>query len=132
MQANSSRDFTVGLFVVTGLAAIAYLSIQVGGLSYTGPGGLRLVGSFDEIGVLGGRAEYDAEGNLTDFLPANCVFGRARLDGRLVVVSGDDFTVRGGANDAAIREKNIQAERMAHDLKLPIVRLIEGTGGGVR
>ena len=92
----------------------------------------RLVdpGSFDEIGVLGGRADYDVDGNLTNFLPANFVFGRARLDGRLAVVAGDDFTVRGGANDASIREKNIQAEAMAHDLRLPIVRLVEGTGGG--
>ncbi|MEM7188524.1 MAG: carboxyl transferase domain-containing protein [Pseudomonadota bacterium] len=92
----------------------------------------RLVddGSFEEVGVLGGRAEYGPDGEMTDFLPANYVFGRARLDGRPVVVGGDDFTVRGGANDASIREKNIQAESMAHDLRLPIVRLVEGTGGG--
>ena len=87
-------------------------------------------GTFDEVGVLGGRAEYGPDGELTDFLPANFVFGRGRLNGRLVVVAGDDFTVRGGANDASIREKNIQAEAMAHDLRLPIVRLVEGTGGG--
>lgn len=86
--------------------------------------------SFDEVGVLGGRAEYDDEGRLSDFLPANFVFGRGRIEGRPVVVGGDDFTVRGGANDAAIREKNIQAESMAHELRLPLVRLIEGTGGG--
>ena len=87
-------------------------------------------GSFDEIGVLGGRAEYDENGELTDILPANYVFGRGRIDGRTVVVGGDDFTVRGGANDASIREKNVQAEKMAGELGLPIVRLIEGTGGG--
>lgn len=87
-------------------------------------------GSFDEVGALGGRAEYDAGGQITGFLPANFVFGRGRIDGRPVVVGGDDFTVRGGANDAAIRDKNIQAETMANELRLPIVRLIEGTGGG--
>ena len=52
MQANALRDFVVGLFVIAGLLAIGYLSIQVGGLSYTGPGGLALVGSFDEVGGL--------------------------------------------------------------------------------
>lgn len=92
--------------------------------------GLVDPGSFDEVGVLGGRAEYDGDGNLTDFLPSNYVFGRARINGRAVVVGGDDFTVRGGANDASIRDKNIQAESMANTLRLPIVRLIEGTGGG--
>ena len=65
-------------------------------------------GSFDEIGVLGGRAEYDDQGQMTDFLPANYVFGRARINGRTVVVGGDDFTVRGGAMDASIRDKNIR------------------------
>lgn len=87
-------------------------------------------GSFDEVGVLAGRAEYGPDGEMSDFLPANFVFGRGRIDGRPVVVGGDDFTVRGGANDASIRAKNEQAEWMAHELRLPIVRLIEGTGGG--
>ena len=45
-------------------------------------------------------------------------------------VQGDDFTVRGGAADAAIWEKAIYAERLAHDLRIPLVRLVDGTGGG--
>jgi acetyl-CoA carboxylase carboxyltransferase component len=47
-----------------------------------------------------------------------------------VVAAGDDFSVRGGSADATIREKPLMAERMAHDLRLPIVRIIEGSGGG--
>jgi acetyl-CoA carboxylase carboxyltransferase component len=47
-----------------------------------------------------------------------------------VVLSGDDFSVRGGAADASIHQKQIDAERMAHELRMPLVRLIEGTGGG--
>jgi phospholipid/cholesterol/gamma-HCH transport system substrate-binding protein len=53
---SPTRDIVVGAFVLVGIAAIAYLSIQVGGLSYTGPGGLRLVAVFDEIGGLAERA----------------------------------------------------------------------------
>jgi len=49
-----------------------------------------------------------------------------------VVITGDDFTVRGGSADATIVEKTIQAERMAHELRLPLIRLIDGTGGSVR
>ena len=56
MQASPVRDFAVGVFVLAGLAAVAYLSVQLGGVSYTGPGGLQLAGSFDEIGGLSVRA----------------------------------------------------------------------------
>lgn len=56
MQPSATRDLIVGLFVVVGLAAIGYLSIQVGGLTYKGPGGLRLYAVFDEIGGLKPRA----------------------------------------------------------------------------
>src|SRR5256714_1300205 len=37
---------------------------------------------------------------------------------------------RGGAADAAIWQKMVFAERMAHDLRMPLVRLVDGTGGG--
>ena len=87
-------------------------------------------GSFDEVGVLAGRGTYGPDGEMTDFLPANFVFGRGKLDGRDIVVGGDDFTVRGGAMDASIRAKNEQCEAMANALRLPIIRLVEGTGGG--
>ena len=63
-------------------------------------------------------------------MPANFVMGRGRIDGRPVVVGGDDFTVRGGAADASIFQKQVMAERMAHDCGLPIVRLVDGSGGG--
>src|SRR5215469_7751607 len=86
--------------------------------------------SFHEMGAIAGKAEYDAYNNLKELVPANCVFGRARMDGRAVVVVGDDFTVRGGSADATIREKPLMAEQMAHDFRLPLVRIIEGSGGG--
>ncbi len=61
--------------------------------------------SFHEIGAIAGRARYDEQGNLVGLTPSNNVFGRATIDGRPVVVAGDDFTVRGGSADAAIRER---------------------------
>ena len=87
-------------------------------------------GSFHEIGKIAGSPTYDDEGALVDLRAANFLFGRARLDGRTVVVAADDFTVRGGAADAAIIGKQVAAEKMAGELRLPIVRLIDGTGGG--
>ena len=59
--------------------------------------------SFHEIGAISGSAEYNESGELTNLTPANCVFGRGKIDGRPVVVVGDDFTVRGGSADASIR-----------------------------
>lgn len=87
-------------------------------------------GSFHEIGAVSGIGEYDPTGELKTVTPANCVFGRARVDGRTVVVVGDDFTVRGGSADASISAKPLMAEEIAHDFRLPIVRIIEGSGGG--
>jgi len=87
-------------------------------------------GSFDEIGTLAGTAVYDSDGDLADFTAANFVTGTGRINGRKVVVGGDDFTIRGGAADAAIAGKQIYAEQLANELRLPLVRLVEGTGGG--
>jgi len=92
----------------------------------------RLVdpGSFHEVGAISGKAEYDSAGDLATLTPANCVFGRGLIDGRPVVVVGDDFTVRGGSADASIAAKPLMAEEMASEFRLPIVRIIEGSGGG--
>jgi len=87
-------------------------------------------GTFHEVGKIAGRATYDEHNDLVDLTPSNFVFGRGRIDGRAVVIGGDDFTVRGGAADATIKDKHNQCERMAHDLRLPLVRLVEGSGGG--
>ena len=87
--------------------------------------------SFHETGRARRAApRYGEDGELEGFLPANMVVGQGRIDGRRVAVQGDDFTVRGGAADAAIWEKAIYAERLAHDLRIPLVRLVDGTGGG--
>ncbi len=87
-------------------------------------------GSFREIGAIAGTAAYDGEGRLADFTAANFVAGTGRIAGRKIVVGGDDFTIRGGAADAGIIGKQIYTEQLANQLRLPLVRLVEGTGGG--
>jgi len=87
-------------------------------------------GSFHEIGALAGRAQYGDNGEIRAFQPANFVLGRGRIDSRPVVVGADDFTVRGGAADASIRGKQVMSEQMANELRIPLVRLVDGTGGG--
>ncbi len=86
--------------------------------------------TFHEIGAIAGKGQYDKNGELTDFTASNFVFGRGHVEGRRVVIGGDDFTVRGGSSDASIMEKRLAAERMAFENRLPIIRLVEGSGGG--
>src|ERR1051326_5972230 len=92
--------------------------------------GLLLDGdSFEEIGTLTGRGRYE-DGRLVEFSPANFVFGTGRVDGRRVVVAGDDFTVRGGSAEASNFFKQLASEQLARDLRVPSVRLVDGAGGG--
>ena len=86
--------------------------------------------SFHEIGALAGKAEYDTEGNLQNFTPSNFVLGTADINGRRVVLGGDDFTVRGGAADAKVGDKSGYGEQYALEMRLPLVRLVDGSGGG--
>ncbi len=85
--------------------------------------------SFHEVGATVGAPTYEGK-RLVRFLPSNFIMGTGRISGRRVVVGGDDFTIRGGAADAAIGQKAAYSEKMALDLRLPMVRLVEGTGGG--
>ena len=89
----------------------------------------RLVdpGSFAEVGALTGFADRDGAGSV---LPANFVAGTARVDGRKVVLGADDFTVRGGSGDAAIHTKQVWSEEYAREMRLPVVRLLDGASGG--
>ncbi|WP_199288179.1 acyl-CoA carboxylase subunit beta [Henriciella mobilis] len=87
-------------------------------------------GSFHEIGKIAGVATYDEDEQLESFMASNSVVGRATLDGRPAMILGDDFTVRGGAADASIRGKTTIALKQAIEYRMPLVQLIDGTGGG--
>jgi len=56
MRRSPTRDFIVGLFALVGLAGLAYLSLSIGGVSYSGPKGFLLYGNFGETGGLKPRA----------------------------------------------------------------------------
>jgi len=85
--------------------------------------------SFHETGAITGVPTFEGD-RLLKLFPSNFIMGTGRIDNRKVVVGADDFTIRGGAADAAIGRKAPYAERMALDLRLPMIRLVDGTGGG--
>ncbi|HEX3917302.1 MAG TPA: carboxyl transferase domain-containing protein [Caulobacteraceae bacterium] len=95
-------------------------------------GGLLDEGSFDEIGSISGYAEYGADNKLKKLTPSSFVMGRGLIDGRPVMVGGNDFTVRSPGGDPGAGRKSFVVERLATELRLPLVRLIDGFGGSVR
>jgi len=62
VQSSPQRDLIVGAFVLAGIAALAYLSMQVGASNYMGAGGLIITADFDEIGKLTPRAAVKISG----------------------------------------------------------------------
>ena len=88
-------------------------------------------GSFQEIGALAGTATWEGD-QLTTLKPSNTVIGTCRVDGRKVAFSGGDFTIRGGAADAAIGNKGQYAEQTAIKTRIPYIRLLDATGGSVK
>jgi acetyl-CoA carboxylase carboxyltransferase component/biotin carboxyl carrier protein len=87
-------------------------------------------GSFREVGSLAGFADYDEDGRVAGFTPANHVGGWGKIDGRTAVVCADDFTSRGGHADGAIGGKSAHLDRLSLDLHCPSIRLLDGSSGG--
>lgn len=92
-------------------------------------------GSFREIGALGGFGTYDEDHKLTGFTPKPLVQGICTLNGRKVMVSGEDFTLRGGAGESrsmgGLGSEMTPSER-ALEWRLPYIRLLDAAGGSVK
>ena len=87
-------------------------------------------GSFREVGSVAGFASYDEDGAITGFTPANSVGGWGKIDRRSVIVCADDFTSRGGHADGAIAAKSGYLDRLATEMCMPSLRLLDGSSGG--
>ncbi|HKI73710.1 MAG TPA: carboxyl transferase domain-containing protein, partial [Pseudomonadales bacterium] len=92
---------------------------------------LQDAGTFQEVGTLAGTATWEGD-RVTSLKPSNTVIGTCLVDGRKVAFSGGDFTIRGGAADAAIGDKRGYSEKLALQSRIPYVRLLDATGGSVR
>ena len=101
-------------------------------------------GSFRERGVLSGAGYYDESGDLVGFHPSATVTGTAKIGGRPVAVSGGDFTSRPRSGSQAERthggkvrihsggDKSGHIESLAIEMKIPMIRLIDGFGADIR
>ncbi len=91
-------------------------------------------GSLREFGALRGRGDYDEHNRLVHVTPKGEVNAMARIDGRPVVISGGDFTVRGGSASSShggLGQELRPAER-AREWRVPYIRLLDAAGGSVR
>ena len=89
-------------------------------------------GSFHEIGGLAGYGTYE-DREFQDFKPLPYIGGLAKIDGRSVVVGGEDFTVGGGAADISTQErfKSLFLADMAREYRVPLFVFHEGAGANV-
>ncbi len=88
--------------------------------------------SFEEFGTTQGVARYDEEDRLESFRPGSTVRGFGRIEGRSVLISGQDFTIRGGATDGMVAWRNRGSTALAQEFRLPMIKLLDGAGGSVR
>ena len=88
--------------------------------------------SFQEQGAIAGEPELDENGRAIGFTPSNVVMGAARIEGRPIVVGGDDFTVQGGAYSESSLRKGHWTDEFAIRRRVPLVRLLEGGGASIK
>ena len=97
--------------------------------------------SFREIGPLAGTVAWETvPGTNTEkpisFTPSNNPQGHGTLTcprtklTRKVLLTADDFSIRSGHADGAHMEKTLSTEKLALKLKVPIIKLVDGSSGG--
>ena len=90
-------------------------------------------GSFKETGMMTGVATYvNNNQDLETLTPCPVVIGQGKINGQKVIVQGDDFTIRGASVGRLFKAKLAYNGKMAHELRLPLVRLLDGAGGTIR
>lgn len=94
--------------------------------------GLLDAESFREYGQIAGKGHYSKEGVFERLDPTNAITGTGRIDGRKVALHVDDYSIRAGSSEATIADKWIYIERLAHQLRMPLVRLVDSAGGSVK
>jgi len=62
---------------------------------------------------------------------ANPQTGLGRIKGRRVLVTADDFTLRAGHADGALMAKTVFMEQLACHLKIPMIKLVDGSSGSL-
>jgi acetyl-CoA carboxylase carboxyltransferase component len=90
--------------------------------------------TFAEIGSVSGTVTWQKTGPAREkpvsFIPSNNIQGAGLLRGRKVLLTADDFSIRSGHADGASAGKTVYVEKLAIALRLPVVKLVDGSSGG--
>ncbi|KAJ5803693.1 uncharacterized protein N7503_006143 [Penicillium pulvis] len=90
--------------------------------------------TFQEIGSISGTVIWEKVGPMQEkpvsFVPSNNVQGLGMLQGRKVLLTADDFSIRSGHADGASAGKSAYIEKLAVALRVPVVKLVDGSSGG--
>ncbi|KAI5356498.1 Putative acetyl-coenzyme A carboxyltransferase, ClpP/crotonase-like domain superfamily [Septoria linicola] len=90
--------------------------------------------SFQEIGEATGHVKWKSLGGEREepesFTPHNNVQGYGKLNGRRIVFTADDFSIRAGHQDGHLMAKTLHTEKLSIQLKLPMIKLTDGSSGG--
>src|SRR5690606_25955830 len=78
-----------------------------------------------ELGLFAGRGRYEEEGGCP---AAGTVMGLGRIHGRLCLVVANDATVKAGAWFPITAKKNLRAQEIALENRVPIVYLVDSAG----
>ena len=88
-------------------------------------------GSFLERGLLASETTYEGK-ELKDLTPCPLLIGLGKVDGRRLVLIADDFTIKGASVGDMFKAKLAYALKMSRELRLPMVRLLDGAGGTIK
>ena len=81
--------------------------------------------AFRELGLFAGRGMYEDEGGC----PAGgTVMGLGRVSGRLCLIVANDATVKAGAWFPITAKKNLRAQEIALENRIPILYLVDSAG----
>ena len=90
--------------------------------------------SFSEIGSITGTVKWKQLENgreeIESYQPHNNVQGYGRLNGRQIVFTADDFSIRAGHQDGHLMAKTLHTEKLSISMKIPMIKLTDGSSGG--
>eukprot|EP01046_Picozoa_sp_COSAG06_P053173 COSAG06_NODE_9129_length_1979_cov_1.454787_3_plen_226_part_01 len=79
-------------------------------------------GTLRPIGRMAGKPEYDDNGEIVSYTPANFVLAHGKVGGRRIVCAGEDFTIGGGSPNTAGLKLSTATEKEALRFRCPLVR----------
>ena len=86
-------------------------------------------GSFNELGSSVGTTSQRIDGRIPEAPCDGAVVGTAHVNGRLTMVYASDFTVLGGSTGTQHLMKFARTLQMAHTWGIPMVNLLDSSGG---